>query len=222
MYETIGKRVSPRCWDVHVLDVGTGLVGQSYCNIRSDEASCSVFMLESDDRDVRDNRILSHCDQVLGAQVGGSPWSTLRWMNARLHASGSDASAKACFGICTASGLVRIAFAGYPCAYVAERSKHVRRLAGGGAPLGLFPDMQYPEKVCVLERGDAVMFVNESAEKLLEKRHVSALELFEAGRLGCAPVPVAIPQPATAIVVRRLDRAFRSFPARAHALAAMS
>ncbi len=220
MYEAVDTWLRRRSWHVQALDIGEGLIGRSCRQIRTDTRSCSIFMLESDDTSVAEQTILPDCDSMLEAQAGGSPWSTLRWINARLHRNGDDVSATACLGVCTASGLVRIAFAGYPCAYVQAAGGRVRRLAGGGAPLGLFPDVQYPEKVCVLEEGEAVMFLNPSAERLLERRDMSPEELFAAERFGNASLPMAASQGANAIVVRRLDPAFRfAKEMRTHAVA---
>lgn len=206
MYESIDP-VERSSWDVQVINIGRERVGQSYRSIRVGPDSCSIFMLESSASDVIENDILPYSDSLLGSEATRSPWSALRGINARLYRTARDQNTTACLGICTASGLVYIAFAGFPCAYVQQHGELVRRLAGGGAPLGVLADFQYPEKSCLLERGEAALFVNANAEALLRARRISAVELFAAARFQRALLLGAPRQAAAAIVVRRLGPA---------------
>ena len=186
-------------WSVTVVGIAEGTMTKSRIDVCSKGNGWSIFMLDIDARNT--------CEMADGDlrvdPAADTPCSALAGMNGRLHQK-IRAVASACLAVGTADGLVRIASADFPSVYIRNRTGSIRNVTGGGAPLGLFAEMRFPEKLCLLGRGDAMMFVNNGAQRLLDDGLIDAYKLF-AGRVYDSDSLPKRKFAATAIRIERTD-----------------
>jgi hypothetical protein len=186
-------------WSVTVIDVADGTMTRSHIDVCAKGNGWSIFMLDIDALDDRET-VDGHLRVNHSADT---PWSALAGINSRFYQY-DGAVASACLAVGTADGLVRIAYADFPSVYIRNRNGGIRKVPGGGAPLGLFAEMRFPEKLCLLGRGDAMMLVNNGAQRLLDDGVITAYNLF-AGRVYERESLPKRRFAATAISVKRMD-----------------
>ena len=199
MFSVINRWETLPYWSVTVVDVADGTMTKSRIDVCSKGEGWSIFMLDIDaNSDCEATRNNVRVDHSADAR-----WSALARINSKFF-QGDVAIASACLAIGTADGLIRVAFADFPSVFVKHRTGSIRRILGGGAPLGLFAEMRFPEKICMLDRGEAVTFVNKGAQRLLDDGLITAHNFF-SGRVherDCLP---QLPFAATAITIRRTE-----------------
>jgi hypothetical protein len=199
----VSKRWNTRPdWSVTVVDIAEGSRTRSRTDVCSHDDGCAIFMLDVE----AGNGQNAMSDHVRPDHTAYAPWSALAHLNSTLFCDEMTV-ASACLGICAAGGLIRVAFADFPSIYVKHRAGTIRRIPGGGAPLGLFAEMRFPEKICMLERGEAMMFVNNGADLLIDDGTVNIPDLF-AGRVDDRDALPTLTFAATALTFQRTDFAF--------------
>jgi hypothetical protein len=185
-------------WSVTVIDIADGTMTRSHVDVCSKGNGWSIFMLDINalDRETVDGDLrVDHS--------AGTPSYALASINSRFYQY-DGAVASACLAVGTADGLVRIAYADVPSVYIRSCNGGIRKIPGGGAPLGLFAEMRFPDKLCLLGRGDAMMLVNTGAQRLLDDGVITAYNLF-AGRVYERELLPSRRFAATAISIKRMD-----------------
>jgi hypothetical protein len=203
MYTEVELRTQQKPWQVTVAEVAAGTSFRSRVDVRDEHEGFALFM-----RDVHgtQNRASMLEPDALStpSERSVAPWSMLGALNSDYFHDGKG-PASGCFILCTQGGLVRAAFADSPGGFVEENGKAIRKLQGGGAPLGLFPDSDFPESICLLDRDEAVVFINGGLEALIAGGLVRISDLF-ARRIDPRVGQLTTPRthPATAVIIRRI------------------
>lgn len=194
MYTDIVPRTRDQAWQITVIELGGGTSLRNVVAIRSQNAGFALFM--------RDQH--APPDDGLPDVIAGAPWSTLRSLNTE-YFQDRKAPVFGCFVVGSEGCLIRVAFASFPGGYVKLNGNTIRELQGGGTPLGAFPDGDFPEAICVLDRGAAVMFMNAGLDDLVASGRVRLSDLF-AHRIDPEIIHLASsrPYPETAVIIKRI------------------
>jgi len=127
--------------------------------------------------------------------VDHSPSATLARMNRALVSRRIEPRfATVFYGVLAPGGGLGYASAGHPPPLVVRRGGDVERLSTGGPMLGVFPDAEFPHRICQLESGDSLIAFSDGVTEAtrLDGADFGEERLVAAARAGRALAPTAL------------------------------
>ena len=186
-------------WRINVIDC-TAEAGESLGRqIRTGEETCTVLLF--DGARATKEAVAPACASIADVCSAAPPWAILRALNIRTYFEKcAESGWSAVLAQFSKGGLVRIGWGGYPAAYQRSLDGTIRRVHKSSVPLGMFVHVDTPEIVTLLNRGEAIAFVDTALETLCERRVIAPEDLFVPARFA-APLE----RDGQAVVVERIS-----------------
>ncbi len=178
VYENRAHRAEP-AWRLSVIDASAADAKPLRRKMRPTGDGYSILLFEDEPERTRHELIAGATASVMSERADAPPWVILRILNAQTSAC--DPRARGWTALCAqflGGGIVRIAWAGLPAAYVRTSTGGVARLHKASVALGIHPSIDPPETVTFLGADDAIMFVNRTFESLVARGVRAASDAF--------------------------------------------
>jgi hypothetical protein len=165
-------------WEFSVLKIGRRDVGGLFYDLAKTHTGIDLFASTVSGSPIRASLIVS---ALKGLWPGGGalPAASLRTLNRRVQSMlRGETVIGAWYGKLYDNGVVRYASAGFPAPFLVGPDGAVRRLGGGGAPLGDDVRVDVAEAVYMLDAGTSLIVANDGVCELIERGVIDQADLL--------------------------------------------